>query len=86
MSWLELGYVLTSGLPIRSLSLRNTKSELLDSFGKCVHDLLLDRLGSSHDRKSMTGSGCAVREVVMEVYMHQWISQGEGVGAAISIV
>lgn len=85
MSWLELGYVLASKLPFRPLSLRNTKSELLDSFGKCVHDLLLDRLsGSSHGRKSMTGSCCAVRELVMEVYMHQWISQGAG--AAMSIV
>lgn len=49
MSWLELGAVLEPKPPVKLGSLRDSKSELLDSFGKFVHDLFLHRLsGSKH--------------------------------------
>ena len=50
MSWLELGNDLTVSLSVRFDGLRDPKSELLDSFGKCVDHLLLHRLSgnSSH--------------------------------------
>ena len=47
MSWLELIDLLASRAPVRLGDLRNSKSELFDSFGDCVDHLLLQRLSSS---------------------------------------
>ena len=47
MSCLELIDLLESRAPDRLGDLRNPKPELLDSFGDCVHHLLLQRLSSS---------------------------------------
>lgn len=51
MSWLELGDDLARLISVRFDGLRDSKPELLDSFGKCVDHLLLHRLSgnSSHD-------------------------------------
>lgn len=59
ISWLELMNLLASRAPVGLGNLRNPKSELLDSFGDCVHHLLFQRLSSSSSHSG--GSATALK-------------------------